>query len=152
MAKSTIRITVPLSLEETFKRLSDHANLNKMIDQISQAELITAGKNDQNGLGAVRKIKFNSDLLTEEIIKWIPLTDNGVEAGYDYKVISNNKLIADHLGVLRITKENDQSSRIAWDIYLKVPLWAMGEIAAYFVCKTMEKELTESLRKNFTLE
>lgn len=150
MAKSRIRVVVPLSLKETFLRMSDHANLNKVIDQISQAELLKPGKNDKNGLGALRKIKFNSDLLTEEIINWLPFDNSATEVGYDYKVVSNNKLIADHLGSIRITKESEHSSLIVWNIDLKVPLWAMGEIAAYFVCRAMEKDLTNSLKKNLT--
>lgn len=148
MAKSVIRVTVPLSLEETFLQLSDHENMKNVIDEISFSELLTEGEKEKNGLGAIRKLKFNSDLLVEKVINWIP-PGNGVdEVGYDYKVISNNVFIADHLGVIRITKEGEKSSHIAWDIDLKVPVWATGEIAAYFVCRSMEKELSASLKKN----
>jgi hypothetical protein len=73
-------------------------------------------------------------------------TENHV-AGYDYKVIAGKRTIADHLGVIRIRPMDENTSHISWDIHLKVPIWATGEIAAYFVCRTMEREITESLNK-----
>jgi hypothetical protein len=157
MATSKIRVTVPLGIEETFKQLSDHANLGKVVDQVTTSELIKASSSSEsiNGLGAVRRITFKGDLLTEKVVAWYPPAAPTAppicrEAGYDYKVIAGKRLIADHLGVIRITETEPNSSHIAWDIHLKVPLWATGELAAYFVCRTMEKEITKSILKNMT--
>lgn len=159
MAISKIRVTVPYSVNETFRRLSDHENLKNIVDQVTTSKLIRKSElsNEINGLGAVRQITFKGDLLTEEVVAWMPPDDEpdeakngskGREAGYDYKVIAGKRTIADHLGVIRIRQNDDNSSHISWDIHLKVPLWATGEIAAYFVCRTMEREITESLNKN----
>lgn len=159
MAISKIRVTVPFTIEETFRRLSDHANLKDIIDQVTTSELIKVSDDcdDINGLGAIRRITFKGDLLTEKVVAWLPpsntstaelKTDDGTEVGYDYKVIAGKRLIADHLGVIRISDAGANNSHIAWDIHLKVPAWAMGEIAAYFVCRTMENEITESIKNN----
>jgi hypothetical protein len=159
MAISRIRITVPFSIEETFRRLSDHANLKNIVDQVTTSELVRISDScdDINGLGAIRQITFKGDLLTEKVVAWLPPADassaqpmsgNNTAVGYDYKVIAGKRLIADHLGVIRITGAAANSSHIAWDIHLKVPIWATGEIAAYFVCRTMEKEITESIKNN----
>lgn len=158
MATSKIRVSVPFNIEETFNRLTDHANLKNIVDQVTTSELIKVSNSSDNinGLGAVRQITFKGDLLTEKIVAWLPpetsITEPDAntarEAGYDYKVIAGNRLIADHLGVVRITEASTNTSHIAWDINLKVPIWASGEIAAYFVCRTMEKEITESIKKN----
>jgi hypothetical protein len=159
MAISKIRVTVPFSIKETFRRLSDHANLKNIVDQVTTSELVRVSDScdDTNGLGAIRLINFKGDLLTEKVVAWLPPTDistddpmrgNSTEVGYDYKVIAGKRLIADHLGVIRITEADTNSSHIAWDIHLKVPIWATGEIAAYFVCRTMEKEITESIKNN----
>ena len=149
MAISKIRVTVPLSVEDAFARLSDHQNLKHIVDEVTTSVLHKASNKstDPNGLGAIRKVTFDGDLLTEKIIAWMP-PGEGVDVGYDYKVIAGKKLIADHLGVIRIHKATDTSSEIVWDIHLKVPLWAMGEIAAFFVCRAMEKEITHSVKKN----
>jgi hypothetical protein len=48
------------------------------------------------------------------------------EVGYDYKVIAGKRLIADHLGVIRITQADTASNHIVWCIHLKLPLWATG--------------------------
>jgi hypothetical protein len=159
MATSKIRVTVPFSVEETFNRLTDHANLKNIVDQVTTSELIQPSSSCENinGLGAVRRITFKGDLLTEKVVAWLPPTEISAtekkhesihEVGYDYKVIAGKRLIADHLGVIRITPYGEHSSHIAWDIHLKVPIWATGEIAAYFVCRTMEKEITKSIEDN----
>jgi hypothetical protein len=159
MAVSKIRVTVPYTVKETFNRLSDHENLKNIVDQVTTSELYQASNesSDKNGLGAVRKITFNGDLLTEKVVAWYPPTEtkmedsdkqNSTDSGYDYKVIVGKVTIADHLGVIRITEAGEESSHISWDIHLKVPIWATGEIAAYIVCKKMEKDITNSIRKN----
>lgn len=149
MAVSKIRVTVPLTVKETFKRLSDHTNLKDIVDEVTSSERIKESNlsEDPNGLGAIRKVTFDGDLLTEEVVAWLP-PGEGKEIGYDYKVIAGKILIADHLGVIRITQATDTSCNLSWDIHLKVPLWATGEIAAFFVCRAMEKEITESVKKN----
>jgi hypothetical protein len=159
MATSKIRVTVPFSIKETFRRLSDHTNLKNIVDQVTTSDLIKVSDSchDKNGLGAIRQITFKGDLLTEKVVNWLPpediptaepMRDHGTEVGFDYKVIAGKRLIADHLGVIRITEADTNSSHIAWDIHLKIPLWATGEIAAYFVCRTMEKEITRSIKNN----
>jgi hypothetical protein len=159
MAISRIRVTVPHAFDETFKKLSDHENLKDIVDQVTTSKLIRKSEfsDEENGLGAVREITFKGDLLTEEVVAWIPPLDDenaskksitSKEAGYDYKVIAGKRTIADHLGVIRIRSVDLSTTHISWDIHLKVPLWATGEIAAYFVCRTMEKEITDSLIKN----
>lgn len=159
MAISKIRVTVPLSAEETFRRLSDHAKLKDIVDQVTTSALIKESNKsfDINGLGSIRQVTFNGDLLTEKVTAWFPPSDSetteladgsGSELGYDYRVIAGKRLIADHLGVVRIARAGAGSSHISWDIHLKVPIWATGEIAAYFVCRSMEKKITESIIKN----
>jgi hypothetical protein len=161
MAVSKIRVTVPHTVKETFKKLSDHENLKNIVDQVTTSELYKISKesNDKNGLGAVRKITFNGDLLTEKVVAWYPPTEtklddaalqSSTDSGYDYKVIAGKRTITDHLGVIRITQAGEESSHISWDIHLKVPIWAAGEIAAYIVCKKMEKDITESIIKNMS--
>lgn len=161
MATSKIRVTVPYGINETFQKLSDHENLKDIVDQVTTSKLLTKSElsGEENGLGAIRQITFKGDLLTEKVVAWYPpnndlneIHNNGVDqvTGYDYKVIDGKRTIADHLGVIRITPVDDNTTHISWDIHLKVPLWATGEIAAYFVCRTMEREITESLRKNMS--
>jgi hypothetical protein len=160
VAISRIRVTVPHSFDETFNKLSDHENLKDIVDQVTTSKLIKKSEfsDEANGLGALRQITFKGDLLTEEVVAWMPPKEyssdstsetlSNKEAGYDYKVIAGKRTIADHLGVIRIRPVDRSSTHISWDIHLKVPLWATGEIAAYFVCRTMEKEITDSLIKN----
>jgi hypothetical protein len=159
MAISKIRVTVPYDYSDTFNRLSDHENLKKIVDQVTTSKLIkrSDSSNNINGLGAIRQITFKGNLLTEQVVAWLPpskLSETGIskstsiEAGYDYKVIAGMRFIADHLGTIRIKPAGKHTSHIAWDIHLKLPVWASGEIAAYFICRTMEKEITESLIKN----
>jgi hypothetical protein len=159
VAISKIRVTVPHAFKETFRRLSDHDNLKDIVDQVTTSKLIKKSEfsDEINGLGAVREITFKGDVLTEEVVAWMPPVDDSnaseknedsIEAGYDYKVVAGKRTIADHLGVIRIRSVNENTTQISWDIHLKVPLWATGEIAAYFVCRTMEKEITDSLIKN----
>jgi hypothetical protein len=159
VAISRIRVTVPHSFNETFRKLSDHENLKDIVDQVTTSKLIKKSEfsDEVNGLGAVRQITFKGDLLTEEVVAWMPPLDDAVdstdescskEAGYDYKVVAGKRTIADHLGVIRIRPIDLSTTHISWDIHLKVPLWATGEIAAYLVCRTMEKEITDSLIKN----
>jgi len=154
MATSKIRVTVPLNVEEVFNRLSDHAHLENIVDEISTSKLVTksdASKNP-NGLGAIRIVNFNGDILTEKVVAWLPFNTessrNSNEVGYDYKVIAGKSVIADHLGIIRIFPNGINSSLIVWNIHLKIVWWATGEIAAFFVCRTMEKEISKSVKKN----
>ncbi|MGD8913700.1 MAG: hypothetical protein PVI97_07105 [Candidatus Thiodiazotropha sp.] len=73
--------------------------------------------------------------MTEKVVTWLPPTDistarpvsgYNTEVGYDYKVIAGKRLIADHLGVIRITQADTASNHIVWCIHLKLPLWATG--------------------------
>ncbi len=162
MATSKIRVTVPLSVQEVFDRLSNHSNLASVVDQVTTSKLIkkSPSSDDINGLGAIRQITFKGDLLTEKIVNWYPPDKASLnqfekspsfpkkEIGYDYKVIAGKRTIADHLGVIRISAVDGSSSHVAWDIHLKVPFWATGEIAAHYVCRAMEKEIAASLKKN----
>jgi hypothetical protein len=77
MAISKIRVTVPFSIKETFRRLSDHANLKNIVDQVTTSELVRVSDScdDINGLGAIRLINFKGDLLTEKVVAWLPPTD-----------------------------------------------------------------------------
>jgi hypothetical protein len=159
MAISKNRVTLPFAIEENFKHLTDHDNLKNIIDQVTTSKLIKASNSSKNinGLDSICLITLMGDTLTEKVVAWLPPTDtsstessnsNGTELGYDYKVIAGKRLIADHLGSIRITRAGENTSHIAWDKHLKVPRWTTGEIAAYFVYRAMQKEFTESIEKN----
>ncbi|MGB0866475.1 MAG: SRPBCC family protein [Granulosicoccaceae bacterium] len=150
MAVANISAELNTSVEKAFDHLTDHANMSAWNDMVEQSFLDQEGQDTPNGKGAIRRLWFMKGWMSEEIIAWHP-PGAGSEIGYDYTVVKGGPPIAKHLGEFRLTRTGDNTCKVNWKIHLKCPLWATGEIAAYFSCRSMEKKLTASIVNNVKL-
>lgn len=151
MAVSKIRVTVPVTISQAFDRITDHANLHQISAPVKESYLEASGKEDENGLGAIRRLRFSGTWMIEKVVAWYPPGKSEDTIGYDYKVIGGGPPIADHLGTIRLVKQSDDSTLIEWNIFLKCPLWAGGELAAYLSCASMQKSIARSVEEHFVV-
>lgn len=148
MAISNISAELNTSIEKAFDYLTEHANMCNWNDMVEQSFLDKEGNELPNGLGAIRRLWFMKGWMSEEIIAWHPPGSDNGEVGYDYTVVKGGPPIAKHLGEFRLISTGENSCRVDWKIHLSCPLWASGEIAAWFTCRSMEKKLTASIVNN----
>ena len=151
MAVAQINAKLNTSVEKAFDYLTNHADMSGWNDMVEQSFLDEEGKETPNGLGAIRRLWFMKGWMSEEIIAWHPPGNNADVVGYDYTVVKGGPPIAKHLGEFRIISTGENSCSVDWKIHLSCPLWASGEIAAWFTCRSMEKKLTASIDNNVNI-
>ncbi len=108
-------------IQVVFDAISDHANYQSF-KGVEQSTLIKEGKDDVNGLGAVREIKAAGSVLHEEIVAYEPPYKLG------YKIIYSKPLPYDHqLGEVTLS-EQDGKTLAVWRSQGRITIPILGSI------------------------
>jgi uncharacterized protein YndB with AHSA1/START domain len=108
-------------IHDVFAMLSDHENYAQF-KGVDEANLLIHGKDDKNGLGAVREIIAGGANLHEEIVAFEPPYKLG------YKVIKSKPLPYDHqLGEITL-KEIDGKTHATWRSIGHITIFLLGSL------------------------
>ena len=108
-------------IHDVFAMLSDHENYAQF-KGVDEANLLVHGKDDKNGLGAVREIIAGGANLHEEIVAFEPPYKLG------YKVIKSKPLPYDHqLGEITL-KEIDGKTHATWRSKGHITIFLLGSL------------------------
>jgi uncharacterized protein YndB with AHSA1/START domain len=117
MFSISVERTIDKPIAEVFQVLSEHANYSQF-KGVDKSSLIKKGKDDINGLGAVREIQAGGATLHEEIVAFEP------PYLLAYKIIHSKPLPYKHkLGEVRLT-EVDGKTHVHWRSqgHISIPL------------------------------
>jgi len=117
MFSISVERTIDKPIAEVFQVLSEHANYSQF-KGVDKSTLIKNGKDDINGLGAVREIQAAGATLHEEIVKFEP------PYVLSYKIIRSKPLPYEHkFGEVRLT-EVDGKTHVHWRSqgHINIPL------------------------------
>jgi uncharacterized protein YndB with AHSA1/START domain len=113
--------TIDKPIEDVFAALSDHANYSQF-KGVDKSTLIVEGKEDKNGLGAVREIIAGGANLHEEIVAYEPPYKLG------YKIIKSKPLPYNHeLGEVTL-KEQDGKTHVTWRSVGHISIFLLGSL------------------------
>lgn len=113
--------TIDKPIEVVFAALSDHANYSQF-KGVDKSTLIVEGKEDKNGLGAVREIIAGGANLHEEIVAYEPPYKLG------YKIIKSKPLPYNHeLGEVTL-KEQGGKTHVTWRSVGHISIFLLGSL------------------------
>lgn len=113
-----VRRTIPAPIGDVFAVLSDHAGYTAF-SGIKDARLLQAGKDNPNGLGAVRRIGLGGVWFEEEITAFDP------PRRMDYKILRSRPPIEHELGSIRL-QETEQGTAVTWTSTFRVRIPLIG--------------------------
>ncbi len=124
--KILVRRTIPAPIDRVFTVISDHAGYSAF-QGIKEARLLREGKDDRNGLGAIRRIGLGSVWFEEEIVAFDP------PIRMDYRILRSRPPIEHELGSLRL-EEKEEGTEVIWTstFRVRIPLvgrWLTGSAA-----------------------
>lgn len=117
MYKIEIEELLDMPIEAAFNMLTDHANY-KLYPGINGSQLLKSGREERNGLGAVREIKVSGAKLQEEIVKF---DRNRL---MEYRVIEAKPFRIVHPLGRMVFSEVEGKTRVKWtsEFSVQVPL------------------------------
>lgn len=123
----TIRIeeTVDAAQEELFAVLSDHEGASRF-PGVRKCELVRPGREERNGLGALRRVYLRgATVLDEEIVAYDPPNS------YEYRVRRARPLPVRHtLGRIELEALGPSRTNVIWVSTFEVPLPIVGKAIA----------------------
>lgn len=129
MFSISVERTIDKPIAEVFKVLTDHANYSQF-KAVDKSSLISEGKNEVNGFGAVREIQAAGATLHEKIVAFEPPNLIG------YKITYSKPLPYKHeLGEIKLT-ETAGKTHVHWRSqgHINIPL-----LGKWYFDKQVEK-------------
>lgn len=100
--------TINKPIADVFAVISDHANYAQF-KGVDASSLLLEGKDERNGLGAVREVVAAGSTLHEEIVAFQP------PSLLAYKIIHSKPLPYDHqLGEVKLVAKDDNTTHVTW--------------------------------------
>ncbi|MDX1570385.1 MAG: SRPBCC family protein [Xanthomonadales bacterium] len=130
---------VGLPIEAVFELLADHADYDRL-PGITKAELLRKGKEDRNGVGALRRIHLGDVVLDEEIVAFDP------PRRLEYRIVASRPVRVDHkLGRVTLEPVGD-STRVTWTSTFAVRFPLIGWFVTRRAAKQFERGFHRVLR------
>jgi len=115
--KIEVEEVIDIPLKNAFDMLTDHANY-KLYPGIKGAQLLKSGKEDKNGVGAIREVKLSSATVQEEIVAFKRNTL------LQYRIISAKPVPIHHvLGKMDFSPVGPGKTKVKWvsEFAIQVP-------------------------------
>ena len=122
MARIDLDKTLAASIDEVFELLSDHAGYTRFRG-FTTAELLHEGKDERNGVGALRKLVASGLRFEEEITAFERPTR------MDYVIRKVNIPLEHEGGSIRLEPAGD-GTRVRWTSSFTTPIPVLGRPAA----------------------
>ncbi len=122
MARIELDKTLTAPIDEAFELLSDHASYTRFRG-FSRAELIREGAEEQNGVGALRRLVAGPLRFTEEITAF----ERPTRMGY---LIREVNLPLDHDGGMITLVPDGAGTRVHWTSVFTMPVPVVGGATA----------------------
>ena len=113
------RIAAPI--EQVFEVLSDHAQYARF-PGIRRAELISPGRAERNGLGAIRRVLIGPLRFEEEITAFERPTR------LDYLIVKINAPFRHQGGSIRLEDAGDGTTDALWTSVYEIPVPLLGPV------------------------
>lgn len=118
-------ITTSASAERMWEVLTDHESMPRWFPAIKTVTLDPPGREDRNGLGAVRHVKALGPTIVEEVVAW------DAPNHYAY-VLLRGAPIRDHRGEVSVVA-TPQGARATWRIRFHATIPLSGLILRPFM-------------------
>ena len=133
-----VRRTIAAPIGEVFALLSDHPGYTAFRG-IKDARVLQEGRDEPNGLGAIRRIDLGSVWFEEEITAFDP------PIRMDYRILRSRPPIEHELGSI-LLKETDQGTEVTWTSTFRVRIPLIGRWITESAAKTGEKAFGRILK------
>lgn len=130
--------------EAVWERVSNHAATHTWVLAAS-VRLLTPGKSEKNGVGAIREVSFPEKRFWTTIREEIVASD--APRSFSYKIVAGMPGLLDHLGTLTIEPRQGGRSKLTWHVDFVFSRWhPMGWFAGPFT-KTFGAVLEAAVRE-----
>lgn len=139
MYKIEVEEVLDMPIDAAFQMLTDHSNYN-LYPGIKAAQLLKSGKDEPNGVGAVREVKLNGATLQEEIVRF---EKNKV---MEYRIRDAKPLGIYHpMGRMEFSEAGDKT-KVYWtsEFGMKLPLF--GQLLDNYLGPKMAKAFSNLLQ------
>lgn len=139
MHKVHVTIYYQQNLADVFSAITDHRSF--LSGGGLTCRVIKPGKNNKNGLGAVRTVRSKKYTLTEEIIAFIE------NESYDYIITEVEPPIKfkHHNGWIQFTEVAHKKIRVEWHSHFTFTTPIIGHFIGWVVKKQLEKIFLQRL-------
>jgi hypothetical protein len=138
MQTITVTHTIKASPEKIFDILADHANY-KLFPGISDSKLLTPGKRDKNGIGAVRQIDAGRARFVELITRYKrPLR-------LDYRIVKSFPPVQHEGGSVKLEQIAD-GTRVTWTSTIRLRLPLVGQLLTPLLTAQLSKGFLQTLQ------
>ncbi|TVP60235.1 MAG: SRPBCC family protein [Halomonadaceae bacterium] len=138
MKTIVVKRLINAPIEQVFEMLSDHAGYTRF-PGVKGARLLTKGKDDPNGDGAVRRVDLGA-VWFEEVI-----SNFQRPVGFDYRILRSRPPIEHEHGGLRL-EETAAGTQVTWTSTLQVKVPLIGPLLTTMAVNTGEKAFGSMLK------
>ncbi len=118
-------ITTSASAERMWEVLTDHESMPRWFPAVKKVTLDPPGRDDRNGLGAIRHVKALGPSIVEEVVEW------DAPNRYVY-VLLRGAPIRDHRGEVSVVSTS-QGARATWRIAFRATIPLSGLVLRPFM-------------------
>lgn len=118
-------INTSATAQRMWEVLTDHESMPRWFPAVKKVTLDPPGKDDRNGLGAIRHVKALGPTVVEEVVEW--------DAPHHYAyVLLRGAPIRDHRGDVSVV-ETPQGARATWRIRFEPTIPLSGLVLRPFM-------------------
>jgi carbon monoxide dehydrogenase subunit G len=136
----SIRVThtIQAPAEQVFDILADHANY-KLFPGVSDSKLLTPGKKERDGVGAVREVKVGAARFVEEI------THYQRPSRLDYLIVRSFPPVQHKGGSIRL-EPSGGGTLVTWTSEVRLRLPLLGGLLTPLLCKQLSEGFLHTLK------
>lgn len=134
-----VRMHFNAPVEKVWELLADHEGYTA-IEEVSSAELLQEGREDRNGVGAIRKVTLKGITFVEDIVAFDPPTR------LEYRVKRCTIPIRHEIGRIDLAP-GDSGTDLHWISRFELPLPLVGKILEPLLRRTMSQTFISALEQ-----
>lgn len=132
MARIYIEVEIASHAEPIFDRLQNHADYQRF-RSIDASRLLEEGRENKNGVGALRELRAGPIVFREEITHYEP------PLRLDYLIRECNAPIRHEYGSIRLTSVGPHRTLVTWESRFELDVPLLGAVFAPFAAWTGER-------------
>ena len=126
------------SAQRVWEVLTDHESMSRWFPPVKKVTLDPPGREERNGLGAVRHIQAAGPTVVEEVVEW------DAPRRYVY-VLLRGAPIRDHRGEVSVV-ETDEGARATWKIQFRPLIPLTGVVLRPFMARLAGELLRRAVK------
>jgi uncharacterized protein YndB with AHSA1/START domain len=138
MRTITVKHTIKAAPEKIFDLLADHANY-KQFPGVKDSKLLTPGKRERNGIGAVRQIDVGRARFVEIITRYKRPTR------LDYRIVKSFPPVKHEGGSIKL-ESTPEGTAVTWTSTIRLKIPVVGNLLTPLLAAQLSKGFLHTLK------